>query len=216
MNDINSFFIQKGKEENDIREFAEQNINNLPKIKAYKFIEYLFNNHWKGFSDDEFLVFLISRGHNFNLYQSNKYDTWRMLEAEIIKECELTDIQDVPDSQLPYFWNYKNCDEYTIDSTMIRVAEWCKLTGFDRYWNKLTFDMELTIDRLPHKKLHLIQFMYSICRSELAMEKMRNKLSKLCELISVPYIDENDFFWEDRSSYNSKKGTTNHPISHQD
>jgi len=210
---------KKQNERNDLKEFAESLGDVSAKERAYKFLEYYYNKYSTYFGEDEFLVFLLSRGANFKEFQGKQYELWKNKSIELIKEAGFStfnletkeekvvryidrknlfeqDVSKTPHHEIPNFWSGRRNEVNTIDATMLRVVQWCKLSGFDGYWKRLVQDVELNVPFDIQDKFQRIQWMYSMCRCEYAIELMYNKLSLLIEILTIHDDHELNHVWE--------------------
>lgn len=223
LEDIKKVFEEEEKkkqaERNDLKTFSEIIANESPKQKAYKFLEYFYNNYSTSFGEDEFLVLLISRGGNFKDFQGKQFDLWKNKSIELINRAGYSfsnsetgenkvvryieeknlfeqDVAKTPHFEIPDFWAGRRNEVNTIDATMLRVAQWCKLSGFDGYWKRLVNDIELNVPFDLSDRMQRIQWMFSICRCEYAIDLMFSKLSLLIEILIIPDEQNINNVWE--------------------
>ena len=114
-----------------------------------------------GYPSQEALVYMVSRGINCDDAIQELRKIWRVDSVE--SPCE---------NQWRFWCKY---DPYVVfyDSTMLRVAEWCEIGGFDEYWTKI----------YRHTEIHkiddtLIDFypVFPYFRSDLAISNMKKQL----------------------------------------
>jgi hypothetical protein len=210
---------KKQDERNDLKEFAESLGTVNAKERAYKFIKYYYNKYSTYFGEDEFLVLLISRGLSFKEFQGKQHEVWKNKSVELNKKTGFStfnsetkekkvvryidnknlfeqDVSKTPHYEIPNFWSGRRNEFNTIDATMLRVVQWCKLSGFEGYWKRLIQDVEINVPFDIQDKFQRIQWMYSMCRCEYAIELMYNKLSLLIEILIIHEDHRLNHVWE--------------------
>lgn len=190
-----------------------------PKEKAYAFIDYYYHKYAKYYGEDELVTLLISRGKDYRDYQSIQSSIWKkesiksILEAgysyhnletnktKTVRYIDSKDLlnQDVEKSsrfEIPDFWAGRPNEGNTIDATMLRVSQWCKIAGFEGYWKRLINDIELSAPYYTESRYEAIQRLYALCRSEYAIELMRDRLSVLLDILLIPQDQNIQHPWQ--------------------
>lgn len=223
LEEVKKFFEEEEKkkqaERDDLKTFSEIIANETPKQKAYKFIEYFYNKYSTSFGEDEFLILLIARGNSFKDFQGRQYELWKNKSIESINKAGYSfsnlktgenkvvryieeknlfekDVAKTPYFEIPNFWVGRRNEVNTIDATMLRVAQWCKLSGFDGYWKRLFHDIELNVPFDISDRMQRIQWMFSVCRCEYAIDLMFSKLSLLIEILIILDEENVNNIWE--------------------
>lgn len=130
-------------EEDDYRRAFRQVVGNLrmePSIaKAEGLLQFWAEKrrHW---GDHEAVAYLVSRGRDPLLFSRDIQAHWRSAEQSLLNNSASSKrISDGRDRFEFYsrFWNFDDSQELTIDGTMLRTVEWCKIRGFDQWWEKM-------------------------------------------------------------------------------
>ena len=150
------------------------------------------------FGDGEALVYLISRGIPCRQHRSDMIDHWREAVDRRVEEfakpkfttvCGDNDEapkqgemirEGVPDDQardvlrwssmkLWNFWSWHDCQEATIDATMLRVVEWAGVGGFDEWWQRLAKEMTECIAHGGVGDLDAAYRIFALARSDYAL-----------------------------------------------
>jgi len=77
--------------------------------------------------------------------------------------------------------------DMTIDATMFRTMEWCDIGGFDDWWKRYAANLHLEVMSSGVERgssSHL--FLFSLCRSDYAMELLRGDLEFILSALEVP------------------------------
>ncbi len=209
---FNNYCLEKTKNEKkereDLKSFAKSQENLNPKERAYNFIQYYYKKYKKYYGEEEFLILLISREMELqDDFQSPIYYSWKEAEKrekdrfldqlqQQLNELPTSEIYDRFKNSIPNFWRGRRNELNTIDSTFIRVIDNLKLSGFDDYCQVLKKDFPLNFYSDISEITPLIQYLYSLCRSECAIELFYDKLSIIIESIITHNKYSEHRIWE--------------------
>lgn len=209
---------KKRIEHEDLKRFSKQNALLSSKEKSYKFIEYYYDNYANTFAEYELLVLLISRGKDFNEYQEEIYNNWKFKAQKKLNESgfsssndkgetknfsyaekynlESTDVSKVSTLFIPNFWGGSRNEYYTLEATMMRIADWGKIHGFEGYWERIGKDIHYNAPDGVDNKFEKLQELYTLCRSDYSIKLFKNKLSILLDVLAMPDELEANYPWE--------------------
>ena len=171
---------------------------NLQKLSyTTAWIKYVSKNTLD-YSDQEAVIYLISRGYNCVPQTSAVISHWKTTATRIIKAAlsakyiydvdtgrrklsrkpisEFNKVSDFSTFTLPDFW-IGHDDEETIDATMSCAVEWCEIGGFDDWWVRLSQEIKKNIlhggleNTIPRSF-----WLFAMCCSDYAIELMRGSL----------------------------------------
>jgi hypothetical protein len=182
-----------------------------PRGKAEAWISYTAN-HIETYGDQEALVYLRSREHECKHQIQEVISNWKTAAQEEIQQsargisvtfietgktkrhggmplAAARDVANISPYRLPNFWGWRDEEEFYIDATMLRTVEWCEIGGFEQWWERLarltTQDIfQVGIDPLPAS-----YWLFSMCRSNYAIELMGKALAHALEAIVIPQYD---------------------------
>lgn len=184
---------KENKEREDLKSFVESQSELPPKERAYNFIQYYYKRYKKYYGEEEFLILLISRGIElYSNYQSSIYYSWKEAEKrekdkflhgfqKQANELNPSNFFDKFKNLTPQFWRGRRNEVNTIDSTFLRVIDNLKLSGFENHCLILKKDFPTNFYSDVSEITPLMQYLYSVCRSEYAIELFYDKLSIIVE-----------------------------------
>ena len=122
----------------------------------------------------------MQESHNINTGETKE------IAREGISFEEASDVLNQSNYRLSDFWLFSGFSDLDADATMLRTVEWCKIGGFNDWWRRLAENVyEMTIkggiDPIPASF-----YLFSVCRSDFAIELMSKTLVKLLEAIDLP------------------------------
>jgi hypothetical protein len=88
------------------------------------------------------------------------------------------------------FWWGHDRQEFSLEATMIRTAEWGPIRGFDAWWRRLAkTDMEAVmqggVERIPAS-----YWLFNMCRSRLALQFLEKSMRRRLEALELPGEDK--------------------------
>ncbi len=160
--------------------------------------------------DQESLVYFVSRGVDCSIYIQNLNSRFKQKKLKSEKFTKL--IESLPNNQLrllglrrhksPRKFNEEftmrdaawrstrtvvNDDESHLIASMFRTIEWCDIGGFDDILDSYLSGLREDIARGDEVDQELAsQFLFYICRSDLAVEIMGENLIKLLDIVERP------------------------------
>lgn len=148
-------------------------------------------------SEQEALVYLRSRRKNMSIHIASRLiPCWAESQERVLTESSLS-VDDISRSS-PYalrdFWTGLDQEELVIDATMLRTADWCKVPGFDKWWNRWARD---THESLLHGGIEnfvaFSVFLFSLLRCDKAIELLgEDQLSRAILALSVGETSRNE------------------------
>jgi len=194
------------------QQFVESIQGCEPRRKAEEWMVYTASNI-ETYGDQEALVYLRSRGHECKEEIEELVSDWKRAARERIEECakgisvhvlepgetkreggmplaKASDVNSVSPFLLHNFWGGRDEQELSVDATMLRTVEWCDIGGFDEWWERLArvtmHDViQGGIDPVPGSF-----WLFSMSRSNYAIELMGRALDRVLEAIELPLHDE--------------------------
>jgi hypothetical protein len=181
--------------------------NDLTPIqRAERWLRFVLGDY-ESFADLEALVYLASRGHEHDRQTREIVCAWRDAEKRAIDQCargngsrlnadgtttffggmsrmEAEDIENRSTYQLRNFWNDAR-GPHSAEATMLRVVEWCGITGFDRWWNRFVRETREDILLGGPDPEQLIWWLFDLCRCTYAIELLGNTLVRAAETVMV-------------------------------
>ena len=182
-----------------------------PLEKAEAWLRYVANEGFD-FGAQEALVYLVSRGHDCTQLIREAVTEWKLAVKRTLEMClvrlsdsnggsgenkgtalgktpsvEACDISKYSPLVLYNFWAGGDAvQDLTIDSTMLRTAEWCGIGGFDEWWHRLAEDLyRLTILGGIDDTVRLAFHLFSMCRSDYAIQLMPKALDRALDAIEI-------------------------------
>src|ERR1035441_4101435 len=138
--------------------FVDSIQGQAPRDKAEAWINYIAQ-HIDTFGEQEALVYLRSRGYDCADGINELQQSWRRAADQRIAECtrgheifcigngrtrtkrrpgiplaKARQVKNVSPVILRDFWGGLDSEEFYIDATMLRTAEWCEIGGFEDWW----------------------------------------------------------------------------------
>lgn len=138
---------------------------------------------WAGqlteWGDHEAIVYLVSRGADPKEYAGRILADWRDAERDAVDRVVGTDrsvwaesVRRNPTSVVGGFWNCFDYQAFSIDATMLRTNEWCRLSGFESWWSEIANQVRQGAFSGGTNPF----FLFNMCRSDLAVSEMRDAL----------------------------------------
>jgi len=180
----------------------------IPRVEAW--LGYIANNI-EEYEEQESLVYFRSRGKKYEVQINKLVLFWKEAERIQIEKCSRGTLEVSLDSDeqrytggmslesareikkhspfvLSNFWEGRAEQENIIDATMLRTVEWCKIGGFDDWWERLAdiYD-EDTIRGGVADKNEASYFLFSMCRSDYAVKIMHVALERV--LSSLEFVE---------------------------
>jgi hypothetical protein len=178
-----------------------------PIKKAEEWLKYVANNA-DNYGDQEALVYLSSRGYDCTENIKKMIAEWRFAERRVFdRRVRGRTIEDINTGkirttggiplkkarnilnqstfELPNFWEGNDSQEFSIDATMLRTVEWCKVGGFDEWWARYAKDEYEMIHQGGFEPLPGCFYLFSLVRSEYAIRLMRVTLTRMLESIEI-------------------------------
>lgn len=179
--------------------------------RAVAWLEYVSGLN-ESYGDQEAFVFLRSRGIPCGRQLKAIKESWELGVKAEVQMCaagasifdaqkrttrtvgrrtiaEASRVESLSSWLLRDFWNGHDRQEFSIDATMIRTAEWGPISGFDAWWRRLAkTDLELVLEggvaRLPAS-----YWLFNMCRSALAMRLFAKSIERRLETLELPAED---------------------------
>jgi len=195
--EYSSFFAEQEKKRAQYLAFIDsiKELEPLPRVEAW--LTYIAENI-EDFVEQEALVYSISRGKKCKKQIERLIEFWKESREFAYRHV-------LPVGKKPQFWYGRDEQEQYLDSTMLRTVEWCKIGGFDEFWedkSKETFN-EIVRNGISDKK-SVCFWLFWMCRSDYAIELMPKPLEKFLEAIQLVDFGK-EFPWED-ALVEAKKG----------
>ena len=163
-----------------------------PQEKAVEWLSYSAH-HRQEDCDLESLVFLASRGCDVKNEIVQVIGEWKRAEQETLEQYNAhlqqrsnqsspITIRDVAtcEGDLSNFWYGLNL---TIDATMLRTVGWCRIGGFEHWWERIAKVMTGDILANCWGGTQGAFLLFAMCRSELARKLLATALRHLYDLI---------------------------------
>ena len=190
-------------------QFVESVQSLQPFEKAEAWLRYVADDTDLYYSDQEALVYLVSRGYDCTDRIKKLVADWKLAERRSIERCmegigiynpetgktrrthqmsltEASDILNRSYHDLDNFWGGRLEQEFSIDATMLRTVEWCNIGGFDEWWHRyVREDYESTI-RDGITPIPASFFLFNMCRSDYAIRLMHKALIRILEGVEIP------------------------------
>jgi hypothetical protein len=175
--------------------------------QADAWLTYISKN-MNNFSDQEALVYLMSRAVPCDAEVESLIEMWKagvrrsrdryatdpisfdrnrgIHKASAAKRPDqMIEIAEIPPWLLPNFWGFSDNEELMIDATMLRTVEWCQFGGYDEWWTRLANDGRENVLRGGVQTLPGSDWLFHMCRSNLAISLMGNTLQRCLESIEI-------------------------------
>jgi hypothetical protein len=195
-------------EEQAYQDFVESIQGHDRRTKADEWMAYTAQNI-NTYGDQEALVYRLSRGYECKEEIGELISDWKRAARNQIEECakgisvhiletgetkreggmplsKASDVKNVSPYLLRNFWGGRDEQELSIDATMLRTVEWCDIGGFDEWWERLARCtrediIQGGIDPGPGSF-----WLFSMSRSDYAIELMGSALDRALEAIELP------------------------------
>ena len=163
------------------------------RAKAESWLSFIANRI-EEFWDQEALVYLRSRGFDCDEPIAKLIESWKAAEKAELEEykkrdpqADASDIADVPAILLRDFWGGFPLEDHAGEAAMLRTVEWCEIRGFDRWWQRLAsiHRERLLYGGVPNP-VPASYWLFSMLRSDYALELMPGVLDRCLEAISLP------------------------------
>jgi len=208
-----------------------ESIQSLPPLeKAEAWLAH-FAEHGDEWGDQEALVYLRSRGHTCSREIEDLIGTWKRAEIEVIKRCaegrpvwsldkpvrtlggmslsEASDVRKLSPYLLRDFWSGADQQEFTIDATMLRTAEWCEIGGFSQWWERLANEFYTSVLRGGVEPVPASYLLFNFCRSDYARRLMPQALETVLRAMEIGDHDP-DAPWKVFASFRPAPGLMAH------
>ncbi len=206
--DFAQWYEKDRQKQEKYREFLEtiKGLDFLPKSEAW--LTYVACNI-EGFAEQEALVYLRSRGKICKKQIDDLIIFWRKAEHYMIQEYadgilevgrdiskprrigkisfeEAQKLIQSTDPTFGFFWGARDSDEDIIDVIMLRTVEWCKIGGFEDWWQRLASiiykrDLKYGIGDQGATSAWL----FSMCRSDFAISLMGKTMKHNLETLHL-------------------------------
>src|SRR3984885_16086353 len=141
--------------------------------------------------DLESITFLASRGRNIDNLVQKVIGEWKEAEkkriADYNKELQqrggsrvtVNDVATTLLGFLPNFWRGRGDQRHSIDATMLRAVEWCRVGGFEHWWERLAQDaIEDMMLGGSFEDVSRAFWLFAMCRSDYAVKLMPKALHR--------------------------------------
>jgi hypothetical protein len=154
--------------------------------------------HLAEWGDHEAVVYLVSRGADPKEYAGRILADWREAERDSVDRVVGTDtslwaesVRRNPPSVVSSFWSSFDSQAFSIDATMLRTNEWCRLSGFESWWSEIANQIRQSAFSGSINPF----FLFNMCRSELAVAEMRDVLALGLQSQEALSWDQRDPWW---------------------
>jgi hypothetical protein len=146
-------------------------------------------------SDLEALIYLRSRGHACNRQVAQLVASWRDAEssrlatyaAQIGQNPDLINVEAAAPHQLRNFWESPGPYDTFSEATMLRAVEWCAISSFDPWWNRLARVLEeRSLQGGIAEPAQAAYWVFNMMRSDYALRLMPGVLEGYQRSISIP------------------------------
>lgn len=181
--DLDAFLAEVSRREDAKRaeyRAAASTWNALPSTeRAQSWLRYFAENR-QCFGDLEAVVYLARTQQLEPGFVAQIDKDWRAAEQITIDRYRRETRQNGPVDvsaanafALRDFWTYSDHQEHTIDATMLRCMEACRLSGFEQWWQRMDRSLR---EAAFSGGIHWFTLL-SLCRSTFALREMRDALS---------------------------------------
>jgi hypothetical protein len=181
------------------------------------------------FSDLEALVYLVSRGKNCDKEIKWTISAWREAEQRAFERCargylsftrpdgtteysggmslgEARDITRRSVYQLEDFWKPSR-GPYPVEATMLRVVDWCNISGYDKWWARFGREYKEWIITGPPEKPFLLWGAFDLCRSAYAAKNFAGALGRAMDVMEIGNVSAGSP-WTDYREKQKPDGTS--------
>jgi hypothetical protein len=181
-----------------------------PHVNAERWLRFVledWDQNWESFSDLEALVYLASRGREHNDQTKQVIRAWKYAEQYALENCAARDarvthpggtarvvgarprtgafdIENRSVYQLIDFWG-SDRGPHPTEATLLRVVEWCGITGFEPWWNRFARETKEDILLGGPDPDQLIWWLFDMCRGTYALSLMGDTLKRAFDVVSV-------------------------------
>jgi hypothetical protein len=148
--------------------------------------------------DHEAVVYLVSRGADPKQYVGHILADWREAERDAVDRVVGTDkslwaesVRNNPTTALSGFWNCFDSQVFSIDATMLRTNEWCRLSGFEVWWSEISNQTRQSAFSGGANPFLL----FNKCRSDLALSEMRDALVLGLQSLEALSAQRDPWWW---------------------
>jgi hypothetical protein len=200
------------------RKFEEfiQTVRELPPVeRAVKWLESVAADP-EGYDDLEALVYLSSKGFDLSAFIDAAREWWRRDENDAIASCmrgtpvygpgrkkptyknkvaitASSEIENISEFLLRDFWRRGQVSMFSIDATMFRAMEWCRIGGFDRWFRRIAKNLENNVIRGEVDADWAIAYLFNMTRSTAALSMVEKALNRMLEMVELDR--DGDFPW---------------------
>jgi hypothetical protein len=169
---------------------AVESLRSAPPLERAEGVLSFWANKLAEWGDHEAVVYLISRGVQPSQFANSIIANWREAEREVVDRVVGTDrsswaqsVRQNPTIALAGFWNSFDSQQFSIDATMLRTNEWCRLAGFEHWWKEIAKGVQESAFSGGSN----LYFLFNMCRSDLAIHLMNDELSLALRSIEALY-----------------------------
>ena len=153
----------------------------------------------------EAVVYLVSRGHDCTDRIKDIAVTWKLDEKRVLdayayeqrerygKDVTCAEVDDILKQSmynLRPFWESHPPQDPSIIATMFRTVEWCGIGGFEHWWHSEARQIQEGIFRIGIEPLPAAFYLFSLCRSDYALQLMHEALDHFLHSIELPEYDQ--------------------------
>ncbi len=173
----------------------------LPRIRRAEAWLQFVSREIDSWGEAEALVYLVSRGFDCSTAIATVRQSWAeaahvaTFDGQPITEqttnlnptgsVDAVQVEQSTTTEVPDFWEGTDRQVHSIDATMLRTAEWCKLRGFAPWFRRL--------DRTQYEEILLcgsdpevrIRSLVNLCRSPLAIRTMQRSLPLAMKVVEL-------------------------------
>jgi hypothetical protein len=155
--------------------------------------------HRETYGDLEAVVFLARRGQDTTSEVKKVIAEWRVAEKQHIadhnaRSSPITD--DIAATYMSYFWRGGREAEHTLEATMLRAVESCRIGGFDHWWERIVQDTKEYVLDGAFGGIPGVLWLFEMCRSDYALRAMPTVLEHVLDSIVMPrFLDV--LLWQD-------------------
>jgi hypothetical protein len=201
----------------------EKSVSELPPLeKAERWLRFVAETRaapgWGGsYGDEEALVYLRSRGHSCDDFIEALVTEWRgdaerviergsyfsitdedgtrVERSPLVPESGVRDIREVMRSVIGDFWGGGRHKELHIDAAMLRAAYWCRIGGFEGWWERLAEDENEAALVGGADPKRMSYWGANMARADLAYDLMSTALERATEAMMVPLARDKEGPW---------------------
>lgn len=188
-----------------------ESVRLLPPLEKAEAFLLRVAQHAESYGDHEALVYLASRRKNCNALINTTVDNWRAAVRIAIQDCargtpmtsfgnrrsrtryvggmslrQARNVKVRSVVELRNFWGFCDSQEFSIDATMLRTVEWCGITGFAGWWDRLAREERESVLHGGVSGVPAVYRLFSLCRSDLAIRLMKGSLIRTLEACEAP------------------------------